>query len=169
MRMKLSAVCVAAGTLPTVNVPASMPSGLGLDVPSNTGSRLGLTPMETPASVSTLNADDIAERDLMRAQDVAIRQPGVSQSPEPGNGNTSLNARGFAGAHSVAQMVDGTRLVVAAGTITFPFSTAGCAQDQWRADPHGLAPRDLATSCPTTSRPSRCWPAPACTPAARMA
>ena len=40
----------------------------------------------------------------------------------PGNGGTSLVARGFAGHNSVAQMVDGTRLVVASGTITYPFS-----------------------------------------------
>jgi len=98
-------------------------STLGLDIPSATGSRLGLAPRETPASVSSLNSADIAERGLTRAQDVAIRMPGVTESPAPGNGGTSLVARGFAGHNSVAQLVDGTRLIAAAGTITYPFST----------------------------------------------
>ncbi len=138
MGLKLSAVCVAVGalilslgasaqtntsTLPVVSVSGSSQNGLSLNTPSSTGSRLGLTPMDTPASVSSLSADDIAERNLTRAQDVAIQLPGLSQSPEPGNGGTSLSARGFAGHSSVAQMIDGTRLVVAFGTVTYPFST----------------------------------------------
>lgn len=98
-------------------------STLGLDVAGTTGSRLGLAPRETPASISRLDRQDIAERGLARAQDVAIRTPGLTESPSPGNGGTSLVARGFAGHGSVAQMVDGTRLVAAAGTITYPFST----------------------------------------------
>lgn len=112
--------------LPTVEVVESRiapNSGLGLDERNGTGSRLGLTSRETPASVSSMDSADIAERGLVRAQDAAVRMPGVSEAPSPGNGGTSLSARGFAGHNSVAQMVDGTRLVVAVGTITYPFST----------------------------------------------
>ncbi|WP_077035912.1 TonB-dependent siderophore receptor [Pelomonas sp. KK5] len=112
-----------ASALPTVSVSGRSQDSLGLDSRSGTGSRLGLTPMETPASISSLDADAIAERSLTRAQDVAIQLPGLSQAPEPGNGGTSLSARGFAGHGSVAQLVDGTRLVVAFGTVTYPFST----------------------------------------------
>lgn len=112
--------------LPTVHVTEAQSapgSTLSLDVPSATGSRLGLTARETPASVSSLGAADIAERSLTRAQDVVVRMPGITEAPAPGNGGTSLVARGFAGHNSVAQMVDGTRLIVASGTITYPFST----------------------------------------------
>lgn len=112
--------------LPAVQVTdtqASAGSTLSLDVPDSTGSRLGLTARETPASVSRLEAADIAERGLTRAQDVAVRMPGISEAPAPGNGGTSLAARGFVGHNSVAQLVDGTRLTVAAGTVTYPFST----------------------------------------------
>lgn len=109
--------------LPTVNVSSVSDSTLKLDVPNATASRLGLTPREIPASVSSLDSAAISERNLTRAQDVAIRMPGVTQSPSPGNGGTSLSARGFAGHNSVAQLVDGTRLVVASGTVTYPFST----------------------------------------------
>ena len=98
-------------------------SSLSLDDTNGTGSRLGLSARETPASVSSLDAADIAERSLTRAQDVAVRMPGISEAPAPGNGSSSLSARGFGGHNSVAQLVDGTRLVVAAGTITYPFST----------------------------------------------
>lgn len=112
--------------LPTVQVraaPTPAGSSLGLDEPSATGSRLGLSARETPASVSSLGAADMAERDLTRAQDAAVRMPGITESPSPGNGGTALAARGFGGHNSVAQMVDGTRLIVAAGTISYPFST----------------------------------------------
>jgi len=98
-------------------------SSLSLDERNETGSRLGLSARETPASVSSLNSADIAERSLMRAQDVVVRMPGMSEAPAPGNGGSSLSARGFGGHNSVAQLVDGTRLVVAAGTISYPFST----------------------------------------------
>jgi len=116
----------AQAALPAVEVSAGETapgSSLGLDLPSATGSRLGLAPRETPASVSSLGSADIAERNLARAQDVAIRFPGVTEAPAPGNGGTSLVARGFAGHNSVAQLVDGTRLVVASGTVTYPFSS----------------------------------------------
>lgn len=116
----------APNTLPTVQITESrltQGGSLGLDTTNATGSRLGLTARETPASVSTLSSADIAERGLSRAQDVAVRLPGVTESPAPGNGGTGLVARGFGGHNSVAQLVDGTRLIVASGTITYPFSS----------------------------------------------
>lgn len=109
--------------LPAVTVNSVSDSTLKLDVPNATASRLGLAPRDIPASVSSLDSAAISERNLTRAQDVAIRMPGVTQSPSPGNGGTSLSARGFSGHNSVAQLVDGTRLVVASGTVTYPFST----------------------------------------------
>lgn len=126
MACAAAAAHAQTGDLPLVNVTDSrvVPgSSLGLDAPHGTGSRLGLSPRETPASVSSLTGADIAERNLTRAQDVAIRLPGVTESPAPGNGNTTLAARGFTGHNSVAQLVNGTRLVAASGTITYPFST----------------------------------------------
>lgn len=98
-------------------------ASLSLDERNGTGSRLGLTARETPASVSSLGSADMAERSLQRAQEAAVRMPGISEAPAPGNGGTSLSARGFGGHNSVAQLVDGIRLVVASGTITYPFST----------------------------------------------
>lgn len=107
----------AQATLPEQRVVDTAVSGatLDLDVPNATGSRLGLTARESPASVSSLSAADSAERGLTRAQDVAIRMPGITQTPSPGNGGTALVARGFSGHNSVAQLVDGTRLVARTG------------------------------------------------------
>jgi len=104
-------------------VYATPGSSLGLDIPQQVGSRLGLSPLDTPASVSVMHSDEMADRGLTRAQEAAIRMPGISEAPAPGNGGTSLVARGFVGHNSVAQLVDGTRQVVAAGTVTYPFST----------------------------------------------
>lgn len=47
----------------------------------------------------------------------------MTDSGSPGNGGTGLSARGFSGHSSVSQMIDGTRLIVASGTQTFPTST----------------------------------------------
>lgn len=123
------AVCAASHaqtTLQTVHVNAiriAADNSLGLDNRNGTGSRLDLAARDTPASVSSLASAEIAARGLTRAQDAAIRLPGLSEAPAPGNGGTALAARGFGGHNSVVQMVDGTRLIVAAGTITYPFSS----------------------------------------------
>lgn len=138
-KSRLTATCIAAGTLvfslhamaqnselPTVQVtePVTQPNtSLGLEIPASTGSRLGLTPRETPASISSINSADMEERNITRAQDAVKRMPGFTDTASPGNGGTGLTARGFSGHNSVAQMIDGTRLVVGSGTITFPFST----------------------------------------------
>lgn len=138
-KFKLTGTCIAASTLmfslhamaqnsdlPTVHVtaPVTQPNtSLGLDMPASTGSRLGLTPRETPASISSISSADMEERNIMRAQDAVKRMPGFTDTASPGNGGTGLTARGFSGHNSVAQMIDGTRLVVGSGTITFPFST----------------------------------------------
>ncbi|RZJ27018.1 MAG: TonB-dependent receptor [Haliea sp.] len=137
--MKLSAVCIATSSLivslhafaqstdlPVVNVTETGQapnSSLGLNVPNATGSRLGLTPRETPASVSSISAADMEERNIMRVQDAVKRSPGFTDSASAGNGGTGLTARGFSGHNSVAQLIDGTRFAVGAGTVTFPVST----------------------------------------------
>jgi len=91
--------------------------------PQETGSRLGLTARETPASVSVMSREQILSRNIMRTQDAVVSLTGIAEMPAPGNGFSSLSARGFVGHNSVAQLLDGTRLTVAAGTVTYPFST----------------------------------------------
>lgn len=91
-----------------------------LTTPNATGSRLGLTPLETPATISVIDGATIRARGDMSVIDATSRAPGISNAGNPGNGGTALAARGFSGQGSVLQLIDGVRLFPAAGTITFP-------------------------------------------------
>lgn len=100
------------------------PSSLNLTRVAPTGSRLGLTPMETPASVEIIPgqlARDRGQNTVLQA--VTKDAAGFTSIGSPGNGGTSLAVRGFAGHGSTQQLFDGTRLYVASGTVSFPFDT----------------------------------------------
>jgi iron complex outermembrane receptor protein len=99
-------------------------AGLNLSKPSTSGSRLGLTPLETPASVEVISGETVRERGQTSVIDAVTQNAaGFTASPSPGNGGTSLSTRGFSGHGSVMQLYDGTRMYVGSGTVTFPFST----------------------------------------------
>jgi iron complex outermembrane receptor protein len=100
---------------------------ISLTTPSATGSRLDLTPLETPATLNVIDGDIIRARGDLSIIDAVSRAPGVSNVGSLGNGNTALAARGFAGQGSVLQLIDGVRLFPVAGTITFP-------TDPWMVD-----------------------------------
>lgn len=95
-----------------------------LNEPTQTGSRLGLSPLETPASVAVLDGDAIRLRGDLDLMSAVTRAPGVTSAANPGNGGTALAARGFSGQGSVLQLVNGVRLFPVAGTITFPIDPA---------------------------------------------
>lgn len=122
-----SAAVQAQEMLPEIQVvaPAEDPLGgeLTLDAPSATGSRLGLSIRETPAAVEIISGEAIRERGDTNAQSAATRATGIVSAASPGNGNTALAARGFAGHGSVMQLYDGSRLYVGAGTVSFPADT----------------------------------------------
>ena len=94
-----------------------------LHTPSVSGSRLNLSSLETPASVTTIDAREIIGRSNATVQDAVTRSAGVTFIGSPGNGGTALSARGFTGHSSTMQLYDGTRLYVGAGTVTFPVDT----------------------------------------------
>ncbi len=75
-----------------------------LTVPDATGSRLGLTPLETPASIAIITGDEIRARGDINVQDAVSRAPGIANIGTPGDGNSALAARGFAGQGSVLQL-----------------------------------------------------------------
>lgn len=112
-----------SNSLAPVQVEASRHTPLAMDEPTQTGSRLGLTPLETPASIEVLTGDTIRARGDVSVIDAVTRATGITADPSPGNGGTSMVARGFSGHSSVMQLFDGTRLYVGAGTVTFPFDT----------------------------------------------
>lgn len=125
-------VAPSAGAVATVEPPSgtgkATKPGLNLDNPNTGGSRLDLTPLQTPASVEVISGDTARERGQTSVVDAVTQNAaGISSNAVAGNGGTSLVSRGFAGHGSVATLYDGTKLSVAAGTVTFPFNT-------WSAD-----------------------------------
>jgi iron complex outermembrane receptor protein len=99
-------------------------TGLQLTQPSAAGSRLNLTPMQTPASVEIISGETIREHGEHRIADaVTQNSTGITAAPAPGNGGVSFTSRGFSGVGSVMTLFDGTRLYVSSGTVTFPFDT----------------------------------------------
>jgi iron complex outermembrane receptor protein len=102
--------------------------GLNLKNPNTAGSRLNLTPLQTPASVEVIAGDTIRERGQQTVNEAVTQDAaGFSSTASSGDGGTSFSTRGFAGTSSISQFYDGTKLYVAAGTVTFPFNT-------WSAD-----------------------------------
>lgn len=91
-----------------------------LTLPTSTGSRLGLTALEMPASIETLSGHLIRARGDLSIVNAVTRMTGITSVANPGNGGTGLAARGFSGPGSVMQLYDGVRLYPGAGTVTFP-------------------------------------------------
>ena len=117
----------AADNLETVEVFGRRIEGLGLGEATTTGSRLDLSPLLTPASVEVLSGDVIRQRGDTSIVESVTRATGITSEATPGDGGTALSARGFVGHNSIMQLLDGARLFVGAGTVTFPF-------DAWSVD-----------------------------------
>lgn len=101
-------------------------SGVGslrLSAENGAGSRLGLSALDTPASVELITSQEIATKGDYDALSAITRSTGISSTASPGNGGTAVSARGFSGQNSVATTYDGTRLYVVAGTTNFPADT----------------------------------------------
>ncbi|WP_246733528.1 TonB-dependent siderophore receptor, partial [Methylobacterium sp. BTF04] len=115
-----------AVTLDTLSVAGTgvAPVGLNLRTVDRGASRLGLTPLETPASIDIIAGETTRLRGQNTvAEAVTQNATGITTVAAPGNGNGAFTARGFAGPNSIQQLYDGTRLFVGAGTVTFPFDT----------------------------------------------
>lgn len=113
-------------TLPTgtISAPTSeADDSVSLNTPTSAGSRLGLSALDTPASTDSLSGERIRARGERSIQDAVSRSAGISRTGTPGDGGTSLSARGFTGQNSVMQLYDGNRLYTGMGTVTFPVDT----------------------------------------------
>ncbi len=96
----------AVKTLPTVIVKGAIPNEkLSIDEASSTGSRLGLTPRETPASVTIVDRVDIEQRGAADTQEILKSVPGVTAAAPPGSAG-SVSYRGF-GTTSITQLFNG--------------------------------------------------------------
>lgn len=101
--------------------------GLQLATEASTGSRLGLTPFQTPAAIQVITGETARLRGDMTIVDATQRATGILTVGSPGNGGGAMAARGFGGVYSVMQLYNGLQLFVGNGTVTFPF-------DSWMAD-----------------------------------
>jgi iron complex outermembrane receptor protein len=117
---------VAGGAEPGTIIVSANREKQQLSAPS-TASRLGLSLKEIPASVEVIDGDLIRLRGDRSIVEAVTRGGGITSVATPGNGLTALAARGFSGQGSVMQLLDGARLFVGAGTLTFPF-------DPWTVD-----------------------------------
>lgn len=115
------AVQAQDATLPTVYVTSRANQG-GLDAQAGTGSNLDLSRFDTPASIDIITRKQLEERADTSLLDAITRAPGISAMPHPGNGNSSVAARGFTDTTSVMRLYDGMRQYGGAG-LTFPFDT----------------------------------------------
>ncbi|WP_179584463.1 TonB-dependent receptor [Pigmentiphaga litoralis] len=109
----------------TVEADAPAPAGLGnlnLDKPSDTASRLGLTPRETPASVTVVDRDAIELRGALDTQEILRAVPGITAHSAPGN--IGVSYRGF-NSSSVSQLFNG---------INVQYSIAARPVDSWIYD-----------------------------------
>jgi len=124
------AVVPAPEPTPTAKLPAesggpneSSP-GLNLSDKASSGSRLGLTPLETPASVDVISGETARERGQHSIVDAVTQNaPGFSSATIPVLGS-AFSARGFVGNNSISRLYDGTRLYPGTGgTTSFPSNT----------------------------------------------
>ena len=99
--------------------------GTPVSTVSETGSRLELTVMETPATVDIIDGDTIRERLDTNVMEAVTRSAGFTNDGHPGNGSQNMAARGFRGQGTVTKMFDGTNYYNAFNTLTFPFDTWG--------------------------------------------
>jgi len=110
-------------TLPAVEVRSTQEnSKLNLDTPSNTGSRLGLTPRETPATVTIVDRATIDARGADDTQEILKAIPGVTAHNAPGS--IGVSYRGF-NSGSLSQLYNG---------IDVKYTIASRAIDSWIFD-----------------------------------
>lgn len=106
----------------STSAPNQSAPGLNLSSPGTSGSRLGLSSLETPASVDVISGETARERgQFSTVEAVTQNAPGFSSVAPPYLGS-AFAARGFQGNNSVMQLYDGTRLFPGRGNISFPFN-----------------------------------------------
>lgn len=83
----------------------SDPDSVGLNKKTTSGSRLGLTVKETPASVYVIDSDQMERRGIETTQEALWLAPGITTSSAPGSAG-QVFYRGFSGT-SITQMFNG--------------------------------------------------------------
>lgn len=124
LAMPVHAADDAPADADSIVVTAQKAGVLQLAQPAEASSRLGLTPMQTPASVDVITKDMIRSLGDRTVVAAAARAPGIINNTSAFG--FSLSSRGFTGYTSVMQLYDGMR-VYTTTTQTFP-------ADPWMAE-----------------------------------
>lgn len=122
-------ITLQVGGLETsVDVVGTATGGLtnSLVARTNAGSRLDMTALETPASVTTLSGTDIRLRGDLSVNSSVTRAVGVTSTYSIGASGTTVAARGFGG-NSVGLVYDGIRSRAQGGSSGVPY-------DPWTVD-----------------------------------
>ena len=110
----------AAAALPAVEVTADRQGGLGLQLPSTSGSRTGIATRDLPASLDHVDSETWQQRGDSRMADIVGRTVGMTPLSASSYSSLSFSSRGFTGTNSVGIAEDGARLGVAASTTPYP-------------------------------------------------
>ncbi|MGE8319173.1 MAG: TonB-dependent receptor [Comamonas sp.] len=114
------AAVLAQQTLPEMQVTARPEGGLGLSLPSTSGSRTGIATRDLPASLDPVDSETWQERGDTRMADIIGRTVGMMPMSASGYNSLSFSTRGFTGTNSVGIAEDGARLSVASSTTPYP-------------------------------------------------
>lgn len=111
-----------ARVLPPITVTGGRVSAI--EQSPTTGSRLEMSPLETPASVDVLTRSDLEAHGDANVINALTRTTGITTMGHPGNTGSALSARGFTDSTSVMMLYDGLRQY---GNVSpsFPYSTWG--------------------------------------------
>jgi iron complex outermembrane receptor protein len=93
---------------------------------TNAGSRLALTALDTPASVTTLSGTDIRLRGDLSVNSAVTRAVGVTSTMSTSGGGNTVAVRGFGGS-SISFTYDGIRNQAGLGNLGWPY-------DPWTVD-----------------------------------
>lgn len=116
----LAADAAPPTTLDTVRVVDTRSGELSST--ASAGSALGLSVLQTPASLTVISREQLEQRGDSNLNDAISRAGAISAMPHPGNGLSALSSRGFTDGASVMRLYDGLRQYGGVG-ITFPFDT----------------------------------------------
>lgn len=98
----------ASSGVPTVGTLQPPNAKLQLDIPSATGSRLGLTPRQTPGSITIIDRATIEARGAETTKEAVERAPGVVVGSPPGSAG-SIALRGFT-TNQITQLYNGVSI-----------------------------------------------------------
>lgn len=115
----------APAQLPTVHVTDTAAGGLGLSLPTHSGSRTSIATLDLPASLDHVDEQTWQERGDSRMADIIGRTVGMTPLSATSYSSLSFSTRGFTGSNSVGIAEDGVRLGVASSTTPYPANSWG--------------------------------------------